>query len=306
MGKPHGVINVGIFGEGTDSPSLSAVAFLEARRSPIDVVQAVGRAMRTSPGKEMGYVICPIVIPLDTDAENFLKTSNPQDGWKELGDILLALRAHDERIEDRLAELMTFYLPPEPEVVKTIAGIAHEESRRMSYWEHVSKPGDAEQELQEVLDGTKNPASTFAKVSEPPEPKGVMEARSGNPAAMTDRPIEASQILSGKRKDNGETEIRKGGVKRGKPDEKTGMPGKVDIDRTKGKIKDMAGGKGGTVVTLTRERRPRRTQAEISAQAAMRLLELDSNEERSKLITMNLLEKSGLRENRPERDANMI
>ena len=149
VGKPHGVINVGIFGEGTDSPSLSAVAFLEARRSPIDVVQAVGRAMRTSPGKEMGYVICPIVIPLDTDAENFLKTSNPQDGWKELGDILLALRAHDERIEDRLAELMTFYLPPEPEVVKTIAGIAHEESRRMSYWEHVGKPGDAEQELQE-------------------------------------------------------------------------------------------------------------------------------------------------------------
>ena len=352
--KPHSVVNVGIFGEGTDSPSLSAVAFLEARRSPIDVVQAVGRAMRTSPGKDIGYVICPIVIPLDTDAENFLKTSNPQDGWKELGDILLALRAHDERIEDRLAELMTFYLPSEPEVVKTIAGIAHEESRRMSYWEHLGKPGDAEQALQEVLDGTKNPASAFAKVSEPPEPKGVMEARAGNPAsafakvseppepkgvmearagnpasafakvseppepkgvmearagnsaAMTDRPIEPSQTLSGKRKDNGETEIRKGGVERGKPDEKTGMPGKVDIDRTKGKIKDMAGGKAGTVVTLTRERRPRRTQAEISAQAAMRLLELDANEERSKLITMNLLEKSGLRGNRPERDANMI
>ena len=304
--KPHGVINVGIFGEGTDSPSLSAVAFLEARRSPIDVVQAVGRAMRTSPGKNIGYVICPIVIPLDTDAENFLKTSNPQDGWKELGDILLALRAHDERIEDRLAELMTLYLPPEPEVVKTIAGVAHEESRRMNYWEHVGKPGEAEQALQEVLDGTKNPASAFGKVSEPPEPKGVIEARAGNPAAMTDRPIEPSQTLSGKRKDNGETEIRKGGVEREKPDQRTGMPGKVDVDKTKNKIKDMTGGKGGTVVTLTRERRPRRTQAEISAQAAMRLLELDANEERSKLITMNLLEKSGLRGNRPERDANMI
>ena len=48
---PHGIINVGIFGEGTDSPSLNAVAFLEPRRSPIDVIQAVGRAMRTSPGK---------------------------------------------------------------------------------------------------------------------------------------------------------------------------------------------------------------------------------------------------------------
>ena len=38
----------------------------------------------------------------------------------------------------------------------------------------------------------------------------------------------------------------------------------------------------------------------------MRLMELDDNDERSRLITMNLLEKSGLRGNRPERDANMI
>ena len=304
--KPYGVINVGIFGEGTDSPSLSAVAFLEARRSPIDVVQAVGRAMRTSPGKEMGYVICPIVIPLDTDAENFLQNSNPQDGWKELGDILLALRAHDERIEDRLAELMTFYLPPEPEVVKTIIGIAHEETRRMSYWEHVGKPGVAEDVLQEVLAGTKRPGDVFNKVSEPPEPKAIMEAGAEYRTATTDRPIEPSQSVSGRSKDNGETEIRKGGVEREKLDEKTGMPGKVDIDKTKNKIRDMAGGKGGTVVTPQRERKPRRTQAEINAQAAMRLMELDSNEERSKLITMNLLEKSGLRGNRPERDANMI
>ena len=305
--KPHGVINVGIFGEGTDSPSLSSVAFLEARRSPIDVVQAVGRAMRTSPGKDKGYVICPIVIPLDTDAENFLKTSNSQDGWKELGDILLALRAHDERIEDRLAELMTFYLPPEPEVVKTIVGIAHEESMRMSYWEHVGKSGAAELALQEVVDGTKKPGDVFTKVSEPPEPKAIMEAGAKYRTATTDRPIEPSQTLSGKSKDNGETELRKGGVEREKPDEKTGMPGKVDIDKTKSKIiKPMAEGKGGAVVTPLRERRPRRTQAEISAQAAMRLMELDANEERSKLITMNLLEKSGLRGNRPERDANMI
>ena len=303
---PHGVINVGIFGEGTDSPSLSAVAFLEARRSPIDVVQAVGRAMRTSPGKDKGYVICPIVIPLDTDAENFLKNSNPQDGWKELGDILLALRAHDERIEDRLAELMTFYLPPEPEVVKTIVGIAHEESRRMSYWEHVGKPGAAELALQEVVDGTKKPGDVFTKVSEPPDPKAIVEAGTEYRTATTDRPIEPSQSLSGKSKDNGEAELRKGGVEREKPDQKSGMPGKVDIDKTKSKIKDMAEGKGGTAVTLEKERSPRRTQAELSAQAAMRLLELDANEERSKLITMNLLEKSGLRGNRPERDANMI
>ena len=44
--NPHGIINVGIFGEGTDSPSLSAVAFLEARKSPIDV--GAGRRARNA------------------------------------------------------------------------------------------------------------------------------------------------------------------------------------------------------------------------------------------------------------------
>ena len=47
--SPYGIINVGIFGEGTDSPSLNAVAFLEARKSPIDVIQGgwTGHANRT-------------------------------------------------------------------------------------------------------------------------------------------------------------------------------------------------------------------------------------------------------------------
>ena len=77
-GEPYGVLNVGIFGEGTDSPSLNAVAFLEARKSPIDVIQAVGRAMRTSkPNKEMGYIICPILIPPNADPEKWLSFSGP-------------------------------------------------------------------------------------------------------------------------------------------------------------------------------------------------------------------------------------
>ena len=59
----HGILNVGIFGEGVDAPALSAVGFLEARKSPVDVIQAVGRVMRRAEDKEMGYIICPILIP---------------------------------------------------------------------------------------------------------------------------------------------------------------------------------------------------------------------------------------------------
>ena len=113
--SPYGIMNVGIFGEGTDSPSLNAVAFLEARKSPIDVIQAVGRAMRTSPNKELGYIICPILIPPNTDVEKWLSTSDKEEGWTELGQILMALRAHDQRIEDNLSDLLELYLPSEPE-----------------------------------------------------------------------------------------------------------------------------------------------------------------------------------------------
>ena len=109
--NPHAVFNVGIFGEGTDSPSLSAVAFLEPRRSPIDVVQAVGRAMRTAAGKDCGYIICPILFPNGQDPEEFLAQSKPDEGWSELGQILLALRAHDSRIEDNLAEMIQIHVP---------------------------------------------------------------------------------------------------------------------------------------------------------------------------------------------------
>ena len=106
---PHAVTNVGIFGEGTDSPNLSAVAFLAPRKSPMDVIQAAGRAMRAAPGKGTGYIVCPALIPPDQDAEHWLQMSGPEDGWQELGQ---TLRAHDSRIEDNLADQMILCLPP--------------------------------------------------------------------------------------------------------------------------------------------------------------------------------------------------
>jgi len=134
--SPHGIINVGIFGEGTDSPTLSAVAFLEPRRSPIDVVQAVGRAMRTAEGKELGYVICPVLIPPNADPEQWLATAHPEEGWSELGQILLALRAHDDRIENELAELLRIYVPREhssPPQTVTLVAAPRPSSGRIEY-----------------------------------------------------------------------------------------------------------------------------------------------------------------------------
>ena len=66
------LFNVRCLSEGVDVPALDAVIFLAPRRSAIDVIQAVGRVMRTAPGKRRGYVILPIVIPEGLDAADTL------------------------------------------------------------------------------------------------------------------------------------------------------------------------------------------------------------------------------------------
>ena len=129
--KPVGVTNVGIFGEGIDTPALDAVGFIEARKSPVDVIQTVGRAMRLSENKDLGYVIVPIEIPEGKDPEAWLESRESEDGYKELAQILLALRAHDERIEDILGEMLRIYIPDDREehqylvTVATPEGFAH-------------------------------------------------------------------------------------------------------------------------------------------------------------------------------------
>lgn len=88
--------NVRCLSEGVDVPSLDAVLFLSPRNSQVDVVQSVGRVMRTSKGKKYGYIIIPVVIPSDMDANEAMEKS---DRFKVVWTVLNALRAHDDRFE---------------------------------------------------------------------------------------------------------------------------------------------------------------------------------------------------------------
>ena len=112
--RPQGISNVGIFGEGTDTPSLDAVAILAPRKSPTDVIQIVGRCMRRSPDKTTGYVIVPVPLPRGLDAETSLGRHELGEEWKPLSQILTALRAHDGRIENQVQDLVEIYMPPDP------------------------------------------------------------------------------------------------------------------------------------------------------------------------------------------------
>lgn len=92
------VTNVRCLSEGVDVPALDAVLFLSARNSQVDVVQSVGRVMRSfrrgkPDEKKYGYIIIPIIVPEGTTPEEAL---NDNKTFSVVWSILNALRAHDD------------------------------------------------------------------------------------------------------------------------------------------------------------------------------------------------------------------
>ena len=88
--------NAKCLSEGVDVPALDAIMFLHPRKSQIDVVQSVGRVMRKSEGKKLGYVILPIAVAPGVSPERAL---NDNKKYQVIWQILNALRAHDERFD---------------------------------------------------------------------------------------------------------------------------------------------------------------------------------------------------------------
>jgi superfamily II DNA or RNA helicase len=88
------ITNARCLTEGVDVPGIDCVLFADPRRSAVDIVQAVGRALRPAPGKKLGYVIVPILHDADATPEDILES----DSFKEILTTLRALAANDDRI----------------------------------------------------------------------------------------------------------------------------------------------------------------------------------------------------------------
>ena len=95
------IINARCLSEGVDVPSLDAILFLSSKKSQVDIVQAVGRVMRKADDKKYGYIIIPVVVPLDKSPEIALEKGEFDIVWK----ILNALRAHDSRMDIFIEEI---------------------------------------------------------------------------------------------------------------------------------------------------------------------------------------------------------
>lgn len=98
--KEFGLVgNARCLTEGVDVPSLDGIAFVDPRSSQVDIVQAVGRAIRRGgPDKSVGYIIIPIFFngeELDEETINFSK-------FKPVWDVLNALKSHDATLQEEI------------------------------------------------------------------------------------------------------------------------------------------------------------------------------------------------------------
>ena len=85
------ITNARCLTEGVDVPNIDCIVFADPRKSKVDIVQALGRALRKKEGKDWGYVVLPVIYDGETneiDNENF----------EEILSIVRGLASNDERI----------------------------------------------------------------------------------------------------------------------------------------------------------------------------------------------------------------
>jgi predicted helicase len=98
------VSNARCLGEGVDVPTIDGISFVQPKRSAIDIVQAVGRAIRKSKKKEgKSTIILPVPILHKRNTKATIESSAFETVWR----VLEALRAHDDVLAESLDTLRT-------------------------------------------------------------------------------------------------------------------------------------------------------------------------------------------------------
>ena len=85
------ITNAKCLTEGVDVPNIDCIVFSDPRKSKVDIVQALGRALRKKDGKEWGYVVLPVIYDEKTNEID-------NDNFDEILAIVRGLASNDERI----------------------------------------------------------------------------------------------------------------------------------------------------------------------------------------------------------------
>ncbi|MFD7917576.1 Helicase associated domain protein [Streptomyces sp. NPDC059752] len=92
--------NCRVLGEGVDIRATDSVALIDPKGSAVDIVQAIGRALRQHPGQgKTATLIVPVFLGADEKPEDMLSSNS----YRPLIRVLEGLRAHDEKAVEMLA-----------------------------------------------------------------------------------------------------------------------------------------------------------------------------------------------------------
>ena len=92
------VSNARCLTEGVDIPTIDLVYFCDPKNSKVDIVQAVGRALRKKEGKKLGLIVVPIYHFKKDEVENSISTGS----FKNLLQVIRSLCDQDERLQDEI------------------------------------------------------------------------------------------------------------------------------------------------------------------------------------------------------------
>ena len=251
----------------------------------------------------------PVVIPPGVDAEHHLAVSDKHEGWRELGDILQALRAHDKRIEDALPEMLTIQLPPEeppaPDLVlRTVVAVGRQHRTSLEYAVVTCSSIDDAEDIARAAVAERRPLLDY------PNTEHFNEGLWADPG---DEPT--SLIVHAERPD-GTTVTRADTVARRRTT-RSGPLGRVNLAGTRRRARQVAQGERGRRLPdseerkRTREERERKREERRAAKLAafeahVQGVLLDLSERMGNGIAMNLLTKSGLTGNKVQRDLNLL
>ena len=87
--------------EGVNIPAVDTVAFIDPKRSLIDIVQATGRAMRKADWKQNGYIFIPVILEEDSDPEQIINNSDFDTVWE----VLQAMLDQDQRMQGIVSKM---------------------------------------------------------------------------------------------------------------------------------------------------------------------------------------------------------
>lgn len=100
-GKYSIISNARCLTEGVDIPKVDGIFFFDPKHRLIDIVQATGRALRLYPKKKCGYIVIPVIINREEDADDIISGTD----FKQIWSVIKAMDNQDERLQEVISKL---------------------------------------------------------------------------------------------------------------------------------------------------------------------------------------------------------